>query len=401
MLFLTFYNIKYIKECFIKKLDKYNIKRKDIGNGNEIIIIEDSLILLVSIYKSISTVPLNAYDLYKYREHSEFLEIPQTYKNYYELGIEELTYNEIGFKYNHSAFVRELEKTLNEQHLGLDIHYTKFRGFSRLYWCPEDESTVEMINRLYPDLLLKERYDTWEGIKYYFIIMSVKDKNEIEKYAVAYTTRKPHSFILEQAKYWIKHGFSNTEMMQIRDDRQRFIDAFNSYNGVSRQKRIEEYFKYFYIEKYFKEKDDLWKFADKLLKDAYNSKFINEEFSTYKRPVNKWKSEELVYNLTKKLYKDYEVIYQHKPFFLRSNKGGQMSYDVYISKLRIAIEYQGKQHFEPVDFFGGEKSYIEVTERDKLKKELSEQNGVKLIYINYWEDINSQLIREKIEEVSI
>ncbi len=38
MLFLTINNIRYIKECFIKELDGYNILRKDIGNENEIFI---------------------------------------------------------------------------------------------------------------------------------------------------------------------------------------------------------------------------------------------------------------------------------------------------------------------------------------------------------------------------
>lgn len=398
MNYLTFYNIKHIKESFIKKLEKYNISRKDIGDGNEIIIIEDSLILLVSMYKSKSPVPLNTYDLYKYREYNNFLEIPQAYKDYYELSIEELTYNEMNFKYNHSEFIRELEKELNEQHLGLDIHYTKFKGFSRLYWCSETESTVEIVDRLYPELQLKERYKAWNGIKYNFVVMEVKDINDKTEYAVAITTNKAHSYILELGKKWLKHGFKDN-IMFIRERELKFTKAFNSYKGkgISRLKRIEERFRYFYFEHYFKEKDDSWKYAEQILEDAYNSKFVNEEYSTYTKPINKWKSEELVYNLTKKLYKDYEVIYQHKPFFLRSNKGGQMSYDVYISKLKIAIEYQGKQHFEPVEFFGGEKSYLEVTERDKLKKKLSEQNGVKLKYINYWEEITPQLIKEKIE----
>jgi len=38
-------------------------------------------------------------------------------------------------------------------------------------------------------------------------------------------------------------------------------------------------------------------------------------------------------------------------------------------------------------------------ERDKLKKELSQENGIKLIYVNYWDDITPQTIREKIEKV--
>ena len=73
-----------------------------------------------------------------------------------------------------------------------------------------------------------------------------------------------------------------------------------------------------------------------------------------------------------------------------------MSYDVYICGLKTAIEYQGKQHFEPVEYFGGKENYEKQVERDKLKLELSEKNGVKLIYINYWEDVTPDLIIEKI-----
>lgn len=73
-----------------------------------------------------------------------------------------------------------------------------------------------------------------------------------------------------------------------------------------------------------------------------------------------------------------------------------MSYDIFITKLNIAIEYQGKQHFEPIDFFGGVESFERTIERDELKKELSEDNGVNLIYINYWENITIEFIKEKI-----
>ena len=74
-----------------------------------------------------------------------------------------------------------------------------------------------------------------------------------------------------------------------------------------------------------------------------------------------------------------------------------MSYDIFISGIDVAIEYQGKQHFEPVDFFGGEESFFELTQRDREKAKLSEENGVKLVYINYWDEISPSLVIERIE----
>lgn len=66
--------------------------------------------------------------------------------------------------------------------------------------------------------------------------------------------------------------------------------------------------------------------------------------------------------------------------------------------MRVAIEYQGKQHFEPVEIIGGKDSLEKQKERDSLKRKLSEENGVKLVYINYWDDITPDLIKERIEE---
>lgn len=59
--------------------------------------------------------------------------------------------------------------------------------------------------------------------------------------------------------------------------------------------------------------------------------------------------------------------------------------DFYLPDYNVAIECQGQQHFEPVDFAGhGEKwakeCYRKNTERDKRKKELCENNGVKILY---------------------
>ena len=118
----------------------------------------------------------------------------------------------------------------------------------------------------------------------------------------------------------------------------------------------------------------------------------------YTTPVNRWKSEEMVFNITKKLYNNYTVLSQYKPFFL-CTESGQMSYDVYICGLKVAIEYQGKQHFEPIEYFGGEESFKSQKKRDMLKAQKSSENGVHLIYVNYWEDITTDVIKRKIEEV--
>ena len=56
--------------------------------------------------------------------------------------------------------------------------------------------------------------------------------------------------------------------------------------------------------------------------------------------------------------------------------------DFYLPDYNIAIECQGKQHFKPVDAFGGAKAFHECQKRDLVKKELCEKNNVKIFYFS-------------------
>ena len=49
----------------------------------------------------------------------------------------------------------------------------------------------------------------------------------------------------------------------------------------------------------------------------------------------------------------------------------------------ILIEFDGIQHFKPVKFFGGEKEYNDVIERDICKNKWCVKNNKKLIRISY------------------
>lgn len=134
--------------------------------------------------------------------------------------------------------------------------------------------------------------------------------------------------------------------------------------------------------------------CNKVLNDALAKAFLNNDYFYYADGKIKWKSEYLVYQIVKTLY-PLQTIYQYRPFFLKSEKG-QLSYDIFITGLNVAIEYQGKQHFSPVDFFGGEEAYKDNQRRDALKSELSKRNNIKLIYIDYTETISEELIKSKI-----
>ena len=90
-----------------------------------------------------------------------------------------------------------------------------------------------------------------------------------------------------------------------------------------------------------------------------------------------WISEtELFYKL-KTRFIEQKVIQHGNPKWL-----GRQHIDIFFPNLNIGIEYQGLQHYEPIDFFGGEEAFIKNQERDLRKKNLCIKHNCHLIYVN-------------------
>ena len=61
-----------------------------------------------------------------------------------------------------------------------------------------------------------------------------------------------------------------------------------------------------------------------------------------------------------------------------------LPFDFYLPDYNICIEYDGEQHFRPVDFFGGEEAFQKRQKNDLIKTEFCENNGIELIRIPYY-----------------
>lgn len=89
-----------------------------------------------------------------------------------------------------------------------------------------------------------------------------------------------------------------------------------------------------------------------------------------------WISEtELFYKLADR-FKKYEVLHHGKPSWI-----GRQHFDIYFPELNIAIEYQGQQHYQPIDYFGGVEAFKKNQERDENKRKLCLENNCILIYV--------------------
>ena len=90
----------------------------------------------------------------------------------------------------------------------------------------------------------------------------------------------------------------------------------------------------------------------------------------------KWKHELSLFHAVRSRFPD--TLYQYRPDWL-----GRQSLDLYIPSILTAIEYQGIQHYLPVEFFGGEEALVQRQELDQRKKTLCEENQVRLILWPY------------------
>lgn len=74
-----------------------------------------------------------------------------------------------------------------------------------------------------------------------------------------------------------------------------------------------------------------------------------------------------------------------------------MPFDFYLPDYNILIEYDGEEHFRPVNFGGISDDealeHLKITQyHDKIKTNYCQENGIPLIRIPFWEKKNIQNI---------
>jgi hypothetical protein len=70
----------------------------------------------------------------------------------------------------------------------------------------------------------------------------------------------------------------------------------------------------------------------------------------------------------------------------------QLKFDFWIPNKNILIEYDGKQHYEPIKYMGGENGFKSVRINDKIKTEYASNNNFILLRIPYIERKNLFII---------
>jgi Zn finger protein HypA/HybF involved in hydrogenase expression len=72
-----------------------------------------------------------------------------------------------------------------------------------------------------------------------------------------------------------------------------------------------------------------------------------------------------------------------------------LSFDFYLPKQNMLLEYDGIQHFIPIKYFGGKKTYDSLKKRDEIKNSFAKNNNISLLRIKHNEVDNiNQILKE-------
>lgn len=68
-----------------------------------------------------------------------------------------------------------------------------------------------------------------------------------------------------------------------------------------------------------------------------------------------------------------------------------LPFDFYLPKYNACIEYDGIQHFQPIEYFGGEIAFKKQLNNDNIKNNYCLSNSIQLLRIRYDSDVTSEL----------
>ena len=95
--------------------------------------------------------------------------------------------------------------------------------------------------------------------------------------------------------------------------------------------------------------------------------------------------------LTRQWLETHDIKYISQYRFDDCKDINTLPFDFYLPEYNCCIEYDGEQHYRPVDIFGGEDGFKIRVKHDNIKNEYCKNNNIKLIRIPYFKNIEEEL----------
>lgn len=93
---------------------------------------------------------------------------------------------------------------------------------------------------------------------------------------------------------------------------------------------------------------------------------------------------------------------QKKWDWLIGIKNYPLRVDGYFEEYNLVVEFDGKQHKEPVDKYGGKDSFEVLKTNDEIKNILIPQHGIKLLRISAFDDwFNDDFLKQELSNIGI
>ena len=120
---------------------------------------------------------------------------------------------------------------------------------------------------------------------------------------------------------------------------------------------------------------------------TWDVSLVNLRFCPNCEKDKMYKGEHIIFDILQEQGIDFET--QKKFDDCRNIR--PLPFDFYLPKYNTCIEYNGVQHYKPVDYFGGEDSYKQQVKNDTIKREYCEKNEIGLITVSYKYDTKEKV----------
>lgn len=90
-------------------------------------------------------------------------------------------------------------------------------------------------------------------------------------------------------------------------------------------------------------------------------------------------------NLLISMLNEYNIAYKYDYGFAdcKGVKGKKLRFDFYLFDYNTIIEYDGAQHFRPIEYFGGKEAFDTLTKNDAIKNDYCKTHSIILVRIPY------------------
>jgi len=178
--------------------------------------------------------------------------------------------------------------------------------------------------------------------------------------------------------------------------------TFNKENGVKQRKSHEQFCvfnmhgdKYIIIGKYVKANqkveikciqcNNIWKIVPYSILNGHGCPVCKQS-----------KGEEIISNYLKENNIDFKP--QHT--FDDCKNTQVLHFDFYLPEYNMCVEYDGIQHYKPIEHFGGEERLKYTKQNDKIKNEYCKNNNIILLRIPYTRFKNiEKILEQKIKKI--